>query len=373
MPKVTAAVMVEPGRIELQTFERPTPASDSLLMKVDELGICGSDKHMYLGRTPLNFPVIPGHEVVGTVTEIGKDANSAMNVIGGPIKEGDKITVVPGSKGCGKCYFCLHVPHRPALCTNRTIYGFSNCSKPPHLTGESSEYTYIHGNSWVYKVSDEVPEKIRVLTEPAAVATRAVERAFTPGIPQSGAGYGIGDRVAVLGSGPIGLMVVAVLRHTGAGLIIATDIVDSRLEMAKKMGADVIINAAETTIEERAQQVQDLTNGVGADIVIECAGLPVVFGEAIELVRRGGKVIELGHYCDSGNVEVNPHKICRKDIDIQGVWAYPQIQFETALEFLQRANAPLEELVTHYLPLEKFEEGIKMLGAEGVYKVVIKP
>jgi len=200
-----------------------------------------------------------------------------------------------------------------------------------------------------------------------------VERAFTPGIPQSGAGYGIGDRVAVLGSGPIGLMVVAVLRHTGAGLIIATDIVDSRLEMAKKMGADVIINAAETTIEERAQQVQDLTNGVGADIVIECAGLPVVFGEAIELVRRGGKVIELGHYCDSGNVEVNPHKICRKDIDIQGVWAYPQIQFETALEFLQRANAPLEELVTHYLPLEKFEEGIKMLGAEGVYKVVIKP
>lgn len=373
MPKVTAAVMVEPGRIELQRFERPTPASDSLLMKVDELGICGSDKHMYLGHTPLNFPVIPGHEVVGTATEIGKDANSAMNVIGGPIKEGDKITVVPGSKGCGKCYFCLHIPNRPALCTNRTIYGFSNCENPPHLTGEASEYTYIHGNSWVYKIPDGIPEKIRVLTEPAAVATRAVERAFTPGVPQTGAGYGIGDRVAVLGSGPIGLMVVAVLRHTGAGLIIATDIVDSRLEMAKKMGADVTINAAKTTLEERIQQVQDLTDGVGADIVIECAGLPIVFGEAIELVRRGGKVIESGHYTDSGNVEVNPNKICKKDIDIQGVWAYPQIQFETALEFLQRTNAPLEELITDYLPLEKFEEGIEMLGVEGVYKVVVRP
>ena len=373
MPKVTAAVMVEPGRIELQSFERPTPESDSLLMKVDELGICGSDKHMYLGHTPLNFPVIPGHEVVGTVAEIGKEANSAMNVIGGPIKEGDEITVVPGSKGCGKFYFCLHVPHRPTLCTNRTIYGFANCEQPPHLTGEAAEYTYIHGNSWVYKLPDGVPEKIRVLVEPAAVATRAVERAFAPGLPQTSAGYGIGDRIAVLGSGPIGLMVVAVLRHTGAGLIIATDIVDSRLEMAQKMGADATINAAETTLEERIQQVQDLTDGVGADIVIECAGLPIVFGEAIELVRRGGKVIEVGHYTDSGNVEVNPNKICRKDIDIQGVWAYPQIQFETALEFLQRANAPLEELVTDYLPLEEFEEGIKMLGSEGIYKVVIKP
>ncbi|HIE26819.1 TPA: hypothetical protein EYP66_05995, partial [Candidatus Poribacteria bacterium] len=208
---------------------------------------------------------------------------------------------------------------------------------------------------------------------PAAVATRAVERCFAPGVPQVGAGYGVGKRVAVLGSGPIGLMVAAVFRHTGAGLIISTDIVESRLDMAKKMGADVTINVGETTLEERIERVQELTDGVGADIVIECAGVPSVLAEAIELVRRGGKVVEIGHYCDSGEVSVNPHVICRKDIDILAVWSYPQIQFATALEFLRQCNAPLEELVTHYLPLEKFEDGIKMLGTEGVYKIVVEP
>lgn len=373
MSDVTAAVMVEPGKIELRSFPKPELEDDALLMRVDQVGVCGSDKHMYLGHTRLNFPVIPGHEVAGTVVEIGPRANEAMKVVGGPLKEGDKITVVPGSQGCGTCYFCLHVPHRPALCTNRIIYGFSNCESPPYLTGNASEYTYIHGRSWVFKISDDIPEKIRVLAEPATVATRAVERAYAPGIPHIGEGYGIGKRVVVLGSGPIGLMVVAVLRHTGAGEIISTDIVDSRLEMAKKMGAAVTINAGQTTLEERIEQVQDLTDGVGADIVIECAGLPSVFREAIELVRRGGKVIESGHYCDSGEVKVNPHVVCRKDIDILGVWAYPPLQFETALNFLQRTTAPLEELVTHYLPLEKFEDAIHLLGSEGVFKVVVEP
>ena len=371
--QVQAAVMPTPGEIEIREFDKPTPADDALLLQVDQVGICGSDKHMYLGHTNLNFPVIPGHEVVGTVAEIGKNANQTMNVMGGPIKVGDPVTVVPGSKNCGKCYYCLRFPHRPTLCTDRTIYGFSNCETPPHLTGEFSEYTYIHGNSWVFKVSEGIPEELRVLTEPVAVATRAVERAHAPGIPQVGAGYGIGDSVAVLGCGPIGLLVIAVLRSTGAGTIIATDIVDSRLDMAKNMGADVVINVGNTSPEQRLEQVQDLTSGAGADIVIECAGLPGVFAEAIDLVRRGGKVIEVGHYTDSGSVNVRPHQICNKDLDICGVWAYPQIQFQTALDFLERTRVPLKDLITHHLPLGRLEEGIQMLGEEGVYKVVIEP
>ena len=146
-----------------------------------------------------------------------------------------------------------------------------------------------------------IPEEIGVLTEPVAVATRVVGRAYAPGLPQVGDGYGIGNRVAVLGCGPIGLLVVAVLRDSGAGTIIATDLVDSRLDMAKQMGADVVINVGDTTPEERVEQIQDLTNGVGVDIVIECAGLPAVFSEALDVVRRGGKVIEVGHYTDSGD------------------------------------------------------------------------
>ncbi len=371
--QVQAAVMLQPGQIEIREFDKPTPANDSLLLQVDKVGICGSDKHMYLGHTALKFPVIPGHEVVGTVAEIGTEANQVMNVMGGPIKEGDRITVVPGSKNCGRCYYCLHVPGRPTLCSGRTIYGFSNSESPPYLTGEFSECTYIHGNSWVYKIPDEIPEEIAVLTEPVAVATRAVERACSPGLPQVGDGYSIGSSVAVLGCGPIGLLVIAVLRDSGAGTIIATDLVDSRLEMAQQMGADVVINVGETEPDERVEQIQSLTNGVGVDIAIECAGIPAVFSEALDVVRRGGKVIEVGHYTDSGETKVRPHQICNKDLDVCGVWAYPQIQFQTALDFLQRTRAPLHELITHHLPLNQLESGIEMLGNESVYKVVIEP
>ncbi len=371
--QVQAAVMLQPGQIEIREFDKPTPADDSLLLQVDKVGICGSDKHMYLGHTALKFPVIPGHEVVGTVAEIGKNANQVMNVMGGPIKAGDRITVVPGSKNCGRCYYCLHVPGRPTLCSGRTIYGFSNSETPPYLNGEFSEYTYIHGNSWVYKIPANIPEEISVLTEPVAVATRAVERACAPGLPQVGDGYSIGSSVAVLGCGPIGLLVIAVLRDSGAGTIIATDLVDSRLEMAEQMGADVVINVGKTTPEERVELIQSLTNGVGVDIAIECAGIPAVFSEALDVVRRGAKVIEVGHYTDSGNTQVRPHQICNKDLDVCGVWAYPQIQFQTALDFLQRTRAPLHKLITHHLPLNQLETGIDMLGKEGVYKVVIEP
>ena len=371
--QVQAAVMLQPGQIEIREFDKPTLANDSLLLQVDKVGICGSDKHMYLGHTALKFPVIPGHEVVGTVAEIGKDVNQVMNVMGGPIKEGDRITVVPGSKNCGRCYYCLHVPGRPTLCSGRTIYGFSNSETSPYLTGEFSEYTYIHGNSWVYKIPEDIPEDISVLTEPVAVATRAVERACAPGLPQVGDGYSIGSSVAVLGCGPIGLLVIAVLRDSGAGTIIATDLVDSRLEMAKQMGADVVINVGDTTPEERVEQIQSFTNGVGVDISIECAGIPAVFSEALNVVRRGGKVIEVGHYTDSGDTQVRPHQICNKDLDVCGVWAYPQIQFQTALDFLQRTRAPLHKLITHHLPLNQLVAGIDMLGKEGVYKVVIEP
>ncbi len=371
--QVQAAVMLQPGQVEIREFEKPIPADDSLLLQVDKVGICGSDKHMYLGHTALKFPVIPGHEVVGTVAEIGKNANQVMNVMGGPIKTGDRITVVPGSKNCGRCYYCLHVPGRPTLCSGRTIYGFSNSETPPYLNGEFSEYTYIHGNSWVYKIPDNIPEEISVLTEPVAVATRAVERACTPGLPQVGDGYSIGSSVAVLGCGPIGLLVIAVLRDSGAGTIIATDLVDSRLEMAEQMGADTVINVGNTTPEERVERIQSLTSGVGADIAIECAGIPAVFSEALDVVRRGGKVIEVGHYTDSGDIQVRPHQICNKDLDVCGVWAYPQIQFQTALDFLQRTRAPLHKLITHHLPLNQLEVGIDMLGKEGVYKVVIEP
>ncbi len=373
MGATQAAVMRAAHDIDLREYPTPDPADDALIMRNVEVGICGSDKHMFEGHSAVNFPLIPGHETLGVVESMGPRANDAMNVVGGPVKEGDEVTIVPSSKSCGRCWYCLHVPHRPALCSNRTVYGFSNCEEEPHLTGSMAGHTYIHGNSWVFRIPESVPQKLRVLVEPAAVATRAVERAFSPGIPHIGAGLGIGSRVAVLGAGPIGMLVIAALREVGTGDIIVTDAMPTRLEMARKMGADTTVDVSTTTPEERLQQIQDMTDGVGPDVVIECAGVPAAFGEALSLVRRGGKVIEVGHYTDPGSTAIRPHLICHKDVDIHGMWAYPAMQFQTALAFLERARAPLGDLITDYIGLEDLERGIGMVGGPETYKVVVRP
>jgi len=371
--QVKAMVMVEPGKMEMRSFQMPEIAEDSMLLKVDATGVCGSDKHAYLGHSKINFPIIPGHEIIGTLAKVGPKSHESMKIIGGPLKEGDKVAVVPGSFGCGKCYNCLHTPHRPSICSNRVVYGNTNCEKPPHLFGGFADYMYIHPRTWVFKLPERVLEReIGVLAEPMAVATRTVERSYSPGIPHINEGYGLGKTVAVLGAGPIGLLVIAVLKATGAGRIIATDLSNTRLEMARKLGAtDAII--AVGSMEDRIQKVMDITDGVGAEIVYECAGIPQVFKEGLELVARGGKLVEVGHFTDSGNTEIRPHIICRKDMDILGVWAYPQIQFGTALTALAQIDTPLKELITHRLSLEKTEDAIKMLGNEGVLKAVIEP
>lgn len=371
--QVKAAVMVKPGSIEMRTFPKPEISEDAILLKVDATGVCGSDKHAYLGHSKLDFPVIAGHEIMGTIEKLGPKAQDMMKVVGGPLSEGDTVAIVPSSQCCGKCYNCIYTPHRTALCVNRVVYGYTNCEKPPHLFGGFAEYMYIHPRSWVFKIPQRVLAKgTGVLAEPMAVATRTVERAYGPGIPHIGEGYGIGKTVAVLGAGPIGLLIIAVLKNTGAGKIIATDLSDTRLKMAQRMGATHTINAS-GTMEERIQQVMDITNGVGAEIVFECAGLPQVFKEGLEIVSRGGKLIEVGHFTDSGAVEIRPHVICRKDMDIIGVWAYPQIQFGTALAALEQMDTPFDDLITQRLPLEKVEDAIIMLGKEGVLKVVIEP
>jgi len=365
--------MTQPGEIEIVESEKPPLPEDGFLLKVDQVGLCGSDKHMYLGHMSVPFPVIFGHEIAGHVAELGPKADESMTIIGGPLQEGDPVVVVPSSEPCHRCTICLHLPHRPALCPNRTVHGFLRFAGPEDLRGGCADYMLIRAHSWVYRPSDDVPDVRQVLAEPVAVATRAVERATLVGMPNIGEGYGPGKAVVVQGAGPIGLLIVAVLRSTGAGHIIVIDLVESRLAMARQLGADVTLDVAHTSVEERTNQVRELTDGLGADIVIEAAGVPIAFAEALELVRRGGRVIEVGHYTNPGPVEIHPHTICYRDLDVLGVWAYPQTQFRTALHFLASCELPLEKLITHRLPLEDAEQGLSMLGQDGVLKVVVEP
>ncbi len=372
MSTIQAAVMTEPGTIELREFPKPRIGDNEILLKVERTGICGSDKHMFAGHMKLQFPIIAGHELVGVIEEMGPKAAEEMAIVGGPIAVGDRITTTPSSTACGKCWYCLHMPQRPTLCTDRYVYGFVSSDVAPAPRGGFSQYMHLTKHSWIFKIPDGLSSEIAVLTEPAAVATRAVERALAPGIPHIAEGLGMDKSVLVLGAGPIGQLVVATLAHVGTDLIIASDLSESRLQMAGQMGAHETLDAS-ASLEERLAAVQKMTHGVGPDIVIETAGVPIVFKESLDFVRRGGIVIEVGHFTDPGGVEIHPNVVCFKDLDIRGMWAYPAMQFKTALSFLKNTQAPLDRFITHRMSLADTAKGIDVTGGEGSMKVVIEP
>lgn len=373
MAKTRGWVMVDIGKLELQEFEIPKIAEDAALLKVESCGVCGSDKHALQGHIrTAPFPFIAGHEFIGTVVELGKRATEKMAVVGGPLREGDRVAIAPSSLPCGHCWFCLHMPHRPSLCASRSIYGFNGTKNAPSIWGGYGEYIYLHPKTWVFQIPAGMNTRRAVQTEPMATGLRAVERAYNPGEAFMGQGYGAGRTAMVLGTGPIGIMVIVALRFTGASLIIAQDILKSRLDMAKRMGADILVDG-KLPLEERLKQVQAVTEGVGPDVVMEAAGVPLAFQESLAFVRRGGKLVEVGHYTDPGSTEIRPWMVCNKDVDIHGSWAYPPIIFGDALSVLAQTPLPIDDVVTHTLPLQELPKGFDLLGTEGVGKVVLKP
>ena len=371
--KFRAGVLIGPGKLEFQKFEIPEVAEDSALLKVESCGICGTDKHVFLGHSPTApFPFIAGHEMIGTIVKLGKKASESMAVFGGPLQMGDRVAIAPASLSCGRCDFCLNMPQRPSFCPNRFVYGFTPTTKTPPMFGGYSEYIYLYPKTYVFKLPKNMPLKRAVLVEPVATALRAVERAYSPGEAFMSHGYGVGRTAMVLGAGPIGLMTVAALRYSGAGIIIAQDLLPNRLEMAKRMGADCLIDGTKP-LEKRLEEVRKLTGGLGPDVVIEAAGAPPAFQESLEFVRRGGKLIEVGHFTDNGVTTIHPFTICFKDVDIHGSWSYPALIFRDAISFLERTVLPVEEVVSHILSLDELLKGLELTGSAGAGKVAITP
>ena len=214
--------------------------------------------------------------------------------------------------------------------------------------------------------------ELAAMAEPTCIALRVVERAMEPGSPSTGHGFGIGKTVAVIGAGPIGLLIMAAFKHAGAGKIIAIDMLPKKLEMAKEFGADLTIDA-KLSVEERQKIIMENNGGELADVVVEAAGAPIAFKQALDFVRRGGIVIEAGHFTDGGEIPINPYTICNKDCDIRGVWANHPVTFRDALNFMDRTTVPLEKLATHIFGMNDVPEAMKTAGGPDVGKVIIKP
>jgi L-iditol 2-dehydrogenase len=379
---VLAAVLVQPGRYELHEYPLPEPAPGCVLVKMELSGICGTDKHTYQGFTTqyggvgegkqIRFPIIQGHENVGTVAAIG--GNGQYNDFEGiPLKVGDRV-VVGANISCGHCYYCRHdFPYY--FCQNMADYGNNLCAAdPPHLFGGWSQYMYIIPGSFLVRVPDELPSEVAVLTEIMAV-TVGLDRAKQMSVFPSEA-FLFDDTVVVLGVGPLGMCFLMKARMLGAGNIIAVDLSDYRLQFAKRLGADHVINAANTTLAERLDFVRGLTHGRGADLVIGTAGVPQAVPEALDMMRLGGLLVEAGNFSDLGEVAISPHRhICAKSARILGVGGEEPAAYGPSMRQMARYMQayPVREFVSHRFPLRDVEAAVEKAVAADSMKVAITP
>jgi L-iditol 2-dehydrogenase len=364
-----AAVLVEPRKLEIREFPIREIGPDEILVKVEACGVCGTDVHCYKSDPFGLTPNVLGHEGTGEVVQVG--ANIKMDSVGKPIVLGDKI-VTSLLETSPDCLIAKYNPAKANLSSDLKVYGLLPDEPNNHLNGYFAEYMIIRARSSVFVVNDMSVE-LRCLIEPAAVVCHALERAKgCSGIPLN-----FRSRVVVQGCGPIGLLMIAVLHTAGVNNIIALDGNPSRLETARRLGADEIINYKEYSgIDEIAAKVQSLTKGLGAHWGFQVTGVPVAHANLYKLIRRGGGICEVGHFVDGGECAINPHRdICSKEITLVGSWVYNSFEYPNAYHFLQRAERiglPVSSLVTHKFPLDQIDEAFQVnLRQEGI-KVVVE-
>ena len=374
---VKAAVMVAPGKMELQHFPYPKPRKGAMVIEMEMSGICGTDKHAFKGEMVLYagteaeqrgvFPCVKGHENVGRIVEMN---GPYLDYDGRPLRVGDRVTMCPNII-CQKCYYCRHVFGWPYCANNRTYGVYFPSHKWPHVTGGWAEYMYIFPGSFVYRVPDDMPVDIAVNIE-LMVVTNNVDRA--KGYMEfASRGFGLMDTVLIQGVGAMGIAHLIKCRVLGAGDIIALDTSNHRLKFAKEFGADYTINAKKTTFKERLQVVRDLTDGRGADMVIETTGLATVLPEGLDLLRRGGTYLEAGNFVDSGETTINVHRhLAAKNVLLLGNTNHPNTEYYRTIKMMQRYknDFPWHKFTSHKFTLGQAQEALEFSLGDKALKVV---
>jgi threonine dehydrogenase-like Zn-dependent dehydrogenase len=372
---VRAAVMTAPGRIEIERFAMPDPEPGAVVLKMSLSGICGTDKHSFRGETlqyagtpherTISYPLICGHENVGTIAAVGGHG-PALDSTGAPLRIGDRV-VPAANVTCGRCWFC-QTGQPYYLCEHLEDYGNSlNAQRPPHLFGGWAEYMYLLPGTQLFRVPDELPDEVAVLTEVMAV-THGFELARRLYATQ------FGESVAVIGVGPLGICHLIKAKLLGAGRLIAIDRLPSRVAMAGELGATLCLDATQLDEDEIVARVREHTGGRGADIVLDCSGVPETFVTSLRMVRVGGTVVEAGAFVDLGPVPVNPNAdICTKNVNVLGIGGETLESYLPSMELLARNldRLPLTRLVTHRMALEDAESALELAQADGAMKVVL--
>ncbi len=341
-----ALLLSDYKKLELIDMPKPQIGPEDVLVKVRACGICGSDIHGYDGSTGRRIPpLVMGHEAAGEIVETGSAVQQW--------KEGDRVTF-DSTVSCGRCYFCQRGEIN--LCENRQVLGVSCGEYRRH--GAFAEYVQVPQNI-LYALPDNLPYHYAALIEAVSIGVHAVN--LTP--------LQLGASALVVGSGMIGLLTVQALRLAGCGTIIAVDLEDSKLDLAKQLGADVGLNPRHIDI---VPAVQELTGGRGADVAIEVVGAGKPIETAILGVKKGGTVTLVGNI--TPKVEIPLQVVVSRQLRLQGS-AASSGEFPQCIDLLARGAIKVDPIISALSPLEEGPRWFERLyGHEaGVMKVVLTP
>ena len=359
------AMLTSPKHIEVKEFPIPEVLEDDdILVRVEGCGVCGTDVHEWKGDPFGLIPVVLGHEGTGEVIGLGK--NVKFDTAGNPIKVGDKL--VTSVISCGECQICRNHPANTNLCDKQGVFGLIGHNDAQPLNGWFATHLLIRAKGATYFVVNELDLKERMILELACVCVHALKRAQTTGL------MNFNTKVLIQGLGPVGLVMISVLRAAGINHIIAVDGTPMRLEMAKKLGAKTVINFREhTTLDERVAIVKGVTMGMGADFAFQCTGAPPAAADIYSYIRRGGGLCEMGFFVNNGEYTVNPHfAMCNKEINLVGSWDYSADDYPTTVAFLKQAremNIPIKDLITHTFSLDQLNEAMEVNVAQQGIKI----
>jgi L-iditol 2-dehydrogenase len=340
-----AVYMTGINKMEIREIEVPVPKEKEVLVKLEYVGICGSDVHYLehgkIGDFIVNGDFILGHECAGTIVAIGSGVKS--------LKVGDKVALEPG-RTCGQCEFCKS--GRYNLCPDVEFL-----ATPPY---HGCLMNYIaYPENMAFKLPDNVSTKEGALVEPLAVGLHAAAQGNVK----------LGDKVVILGAGCIGLVTLLACKAFGATDVIVVDVIEKRLECAKKLGASYVINAKNENVLEK---IAELTGGKGVDKVIETAGSEFTIKQTAYMVKRGGTIILVG-LASKDIVEFDFMQIMTKEIEIKSVFRYRNL-YPAAIGAIADGKIDVKGIITHEFDFEDSKKAFDFVieNKNDVVKAVIK-
>ncbi len=342
--KMKVAEMQGIGKMGYVEKDIPTPNADEVLVKLDYVGICGSDLHYYeegrIGNYEVEFPFILGHEAGGVVVEVGEDVTH--------LHVGDKVALEPG-KTCGHCEFCTS--GRYNLCPEVVFFA------TPPVDGVFQEYV-AHEAKLCFKVPDNMDTLEAAMVEPFSIGLHAAR--------QGGAKFG--QTAVVFGAGCIGLCTMMALKTQGVSDVYVIDLMDKRLEKAKELGAKETVSGKGDAVAE----IMELTDGRGVDLVFDCTGSEYCVNQGIEMLVKGGRLVFVG-YSSSGHMNINTTLLCDKELSLNSVFRYRHI-YPLAIKAISEGQADVKGFVTNIFDFDNIQEAMDKSAQDkaNIVKGVIK-